>query len=171
MRHPLRSIVLFCVLALCLPAGWADAAGPDTTPAQAASGSPAGKTAGQTLYVPCYSHIYHGIKTMPIDLTITLSVRNTDPKRSITVTLVEYYDTAGKPIRSYLTAPAKLGPLMTAEYIVGQTDSKGGSGANFLVRWTADQPACPPLAEAVMIGTSSQQGISFTSRGFPIGSD
>lgn len=27
MRHPLRSIALFCVLALCLPAGWVGTVG------------------------------------------------------------------------------------------------------------------------------------------------
>jgi len=54
---------------------------------------------------------------------------------------------------------------MTVEYIVAQTDVSGGSGANFLVRWTSEAPASPLLVEAVMIGTSAQQGISFTSRG------
>lgn len=123
---------------------------------------------GQTVYVPCYSHIYHGIKTQPIDLTVTLSLRNTDPTRSIRLVSVDYYDTNGGLVRSYLKEKTTLGPMMTFEAIVAQLDRTGGSGANFLVRWEADAPVNPLLAEAVMIGTSSQQGISFSTRGVPV---
>ncbi len=123
---------------------------------------------GQTIYAPCYSHIYHGIKTRPLDLTITLSVRNTDPKHAVTVLSVDYHDTAGKLIRRYLEKTVRLEPLMTVEYIVDQTDTTGGSGANFMVRWSAEVPVNPLFVEAVMIGTSSQQGISFTSQGRPL---
>lgn len=165
MAHPFRVITLIVALASCIPAGPAAAA-----ESIASAAAPVMLT-GQTLYVPCYSQIYHGIKTRPIDLTVTLSVRNTDPKRAITVTVVDYHDTSGKLIRRYLDAPVILGPLMTVEFIVGQTDNSGGSGANFLVRWNAPQPANPPMVETVMIGTSSQQGISFTSKGRPIAGD
>jgi len=120
---------------------------------------------GQTLYVPCYSQIYHGIKTRPIDLTITLSVRNTDARRGVRLTQVDYHDTAGKLVKRHLEREMLLAPLATVEFIVAQTDATGGSGANFMVRWSADEPAAPLLVEAVMIGTSAQQGISFTSRG------
>lgn len=123
---------------------------------------------GQTVYVPCYSHIYHGIKTRGIDLTITLSVRNTDPKHAVTVSSVDYYDTTGGLVKRYLEKPLRLEPMMTVEYIVAQTDVSGGSGANFLVRWSSETPASPLLVEAVMIGTSAQQGISFTSRGVAV---
>lgn len=123
---------------------------------------------GKTLYVPCYSHVYHGIKTRSLDLTIILSVRNTDTKRAVTVTSVDYFDTSGKLVKRYLDKPQRLSPLMTLEYVVGETDSTGGSGANFVVRWDSSEPASPLLVEAVMIGTSGQQGISFTSRGVPV---
>ncbi|MFZ5425492.1 MAG: DUF3124 domain-containing protein [Thermodesulfobacteriota bacterium] len=154
MNRSLCAILLSAVLALCLPA---------------VSGAAGGLSKGQTVYVPCYSHIYHGIKTRPIDLTITLSVRNTDPERAVILTAVDYHDTAGKLVKKHLDKPLRLEPLMTVEYIVAQTDSTGGSGANFMVRWIADVPANPVLVEAVMIGTSAQQGISFTSRGGPVG--
>ena len=123
---------------------------------------------GQTVYVPCYSQIYHGIRTRPIDLTITLSVRNIDPKRAVTLAKVDFHDTSGKLVRHYLEKPARLEPLMTLEFIVGQTDNSGGSGANFVVSWAADSPANPLFVEAVMIGTTGQQGISFTSHGIPL---
>ena len=153
MIRAFRLAALLAVLALALSAG----------PLAAADLSK-----GKTLYVPCYSRIYHGIKNQPFELTITLSVRNTDPKRAVTVTSVDYFDTSGKLVKHYLDAPVVLTPLMTVEYVVNQTDSTGGSGANFLVRWNCGEPASPLLVEAVMIGSSAQQGISFTSRGVAV---
>jgi hypothetical protein len=34
-----------------------------------------------------------------------------------------------------------------------------------MVRWHSEKPVSPPIVETVMIGTRSQQGISFLSRG------
>lgn len=122
------------------------------------------KAVGQTLYVPVYSHIYHR-DTMVIDLTVTLSIRNTDPQRSIVIQSVKYYDTAGKLVRSYTETPLVLPAMATLEFVVGETDRSGGSGANFVVEWFASEPASAPIVEAVMIGTHGQQGISFLSAG------
>lgn len=115
---------------------------------------------GQLLYVPVYSHVYHQ-DGKPHLLTITLSVRNTSPETPVVVGSVQYFDTQGKPQKSYLKRPMRLGPLATGEFLVEKGDSTGGSGANFLVEWTAEEPVSPPVVEAVMIDTSSQQGISF----------
>ena len=35
---------------------------------------------GQAVYVPAYSHIYIGDREHPFYLTVTLSIRNTDPQ-------------------------------------------------------------------------------------------
>ncbi|MEF2144862.1 MAG: DUF3124 domain-containing protein [Desulfovibrionaceae bacterium] len=118
-------------------------------------------SSGQTVYVPAYSHIYHGSKARPFQLAVTLSVRNTDVKESITLTSLDFYDTQGKLLKVHLLQPEKLGPLATREVLVDERDVSGGSGANFIVRWRAEKPVNPPIVEAVMIGTQSQQGISF----------
>ena len=123
---------------------------------------------GQTLYVPCYSHIYHGVKTRPFDLTITLVVRNTDPKRPMRLTGVDYYGSDGKLLKRYLGAETVLPPLSTREFTVEQNDSSGGAGASFLVRWRSDATMNEPVVESVMIGTANSQGISFSSRGVVI---
>lgn len=120
--------------------------------------------AAQTVYVPAYSHIYHG-KGKPYLLTITLSVRNTDTDNAIVVKSVRYFDTAGKEVKSYLDRPVRLPALGTTEIVVERDDASGGSGANFLVEWFAPQPVTEPIIEAVMIDTNSQQGISFARRG------
>jgi hypothetical protein len=130
----------------------------------AAAGDTVARCRGQSLYVPVYSHIYSGDRERPFYLAVTLSLRNTDPRHSIHLSRVDYYDTDGKLLRRYLEAPVTLGPLASVRYVIGEGDKAGGSGANFIVAWHADQPVVAPVVESVMIGTYTQQGISFTSR-------
>lgn len=120
---------------------------------------------GQTLYVPAYSHIYIGNKANLYQLTVTLSIRNIDPQTPITLTGVDYYGTKGKLIKHYLDSPLVLPSLNATRYVILSRDKEGGSGANFIVKWTSKGQANPPIVESIMIGTQSQQGISFTSRG------
>jgi len=124
------------------------------------------KLRGQTIYVPVYSHIYHGDQDKnPFLLTATLSVRNTDPLLPLTVTVIDYYDSNGNRLRGYLDKSVTVGPMASTRVIVAESDKSGGSGANFIVKWEAAKPVTVPIIEAVMIGTKVQQGISFTSRG------
>lgn len=128
-------------------------------------------SAGQTLYVPIYSHIYSGVKGRPFDLAATLSIRNTNPRNPITLVSVKYYDSDGKLVEDYLKKPKQLNALVSTRYIITEDDKAGGSGANFIVVWKSDQKVNPPVIEAVMIGTHSGQGISFLSRGRVIKED
>jgi hypothetical protein len=51
---------------------------------------------GQTVYVPIYSHIYYyNSQVQVMNLSATLSVRNTDSTHPIILTAVKYYDTDG----------------------------------------------------------------------------
>lgn len=119
----------------------------------------------QDIYVPAYSHIYYGDRERSILLAVTVSIRNTDQKSALTILSVDYYDTAGRVIGRYLDSPKILAPLESVRYVVRESDTRGGSGANFIVRWKSNRPVNTPLVEAIMIGTQNQQGISFTSRG------
>ena len=123
---------------------------------------------GQTLYVPVYSHIYSGDRERPIYLAVTVSIRNTDPARPIQLTSVDYYDSEGKQIQRLMEKPITLAPMASTRYVIKETDKAGGSGANFLVQWQSQTPVNPPLTEGIMIGTASQLGISFVTRGVPI---
>ena len=120
---------------------------------------------GQTIYVPAYSHIYSGNREQPFLLTVTLSIRNIDPKHQIKITVIDYYETQGKRLKKYLDKPAILNPLESLRYIIPERDKSGGSGANFIVEWKSDKFVNPPIVESIMIGTQSKQGVSFTSRG------
>ena len=119
---------------------------------------------GQTVYVPVYSHIYaDGGK--PHLLETTLSIRNLDPARSISVKSVKYFDTNGALVKQYVSNAIGLAPLATAEFLVEKRDVRGGSGANFIVVWDAKEPVYEPMVEAVMVGFSDSRSVSFTSPG------
>ncbi len=121
---------------------------------------------GETVYVPVYSHIYHyNNQGHVINLSATLSIRNTDLKNPIIITAVRYYDTNGKLVRKYLKNPAELAPLASTDYFVETDDVSGGLGANFIVEWVSETTVSEPVVEAVMISTASTQGISLVSNG------
>ncbi len=120
---------------------------------------------GQTVYVPVYSHIYTGDQERPFNLTATLSIRNTDPGSPITVTEVNYYGSDGKLLKRYIDKPVTLGGLSSTRYVVKESDTAGGSGASFVVKWKSDGDVNTPVIESVMISARSQQGISFVSPG------
>lgn len=120
---------------------------------------------GQTLYVPVYSNVFSGPRSLPFQLAATLSLRNTDLAASLRVVSIDYYDTNGRLIRRYLDKPLTLGPLASSYVHIEEKDSAGGFGANFIVRWQADRVINAPVVECVMIGATSGQGISFVSPG------
>ncbi len=121
----------------------------------------------QSLYVPVYSHVY--IRDgEPFRLTATLSIRNTDSLNPLLVQSVRYYDSEGKLLRRYLEQPLKIAPHATTEFLVEERDTLGGAGANFVVEWASENPLTQPVVEAVMIGASGQQGISFVCPGVVI---
>lgn len=124
-----------------------------------------GLSKGQTIYVPAYSHIYSGSNERPFLLTITLSIRNIDPIYPIRITAADYYATQGTHLKHFLQKEKTLKPLESLRYVIPENDKSGGSGANFIVIWESENPVNPPIVETVMIGTQTQQGVSFTSRG------
>ncbi|MGI0484669.1 DUF3124 domain-containing protein [Pantanalinema rosaneae CENA516] len=121
---------------------------------------------GQTVYVPIYSHIYHyNSQDQVMNLSATLSVRNTDSTNPIIITAVRYYGTDGQLIRQDIERPVALKPLASTSFFVATDHTSGGSGANFLVEWVAETKVSEPVIEAVMINTSGGQGISLISSG------
>lgn len=120
---------------------------------------------GQMVYVPAYSHIYMGDREQPFLLAVTLSIRNTDPSTSMTVSRVGYFDSEGRLLREYMQHPLVIKPFSSTRIVIKESDAEGGSGASFHVRWHAEKAINQPIIESIMIGTKSQQGISFTSRG------
>lgn len=131
----------------------------------------AGLARQERYYVPVYSDIYHQSGEQLFALTATLSIRNTSMRDSLYVGRVDYYDSQGQRQRQYLGQTIVLGPLSSVEFVVENREAEGGAGANFIVDWGTTGSRLQPIIQAVMIGTTSQQGISFAVDGVAIAAD
>ena len=97
MRRLFWTSVLLAAASLCGSTGHADS---EFHPAKR-----------QTVYVPVYSNVFHGDHDRPFHLNATLSIRSTDLEDPMTIESVDYYDTDGGRVRSYLDEPRVLAPL------------------------------------------------------------
>lgn len=122
------------------------------------------KALGETIYVPAYSRIFSHPNRSDL-LAATLAVHNIDPTATLTLKSVDYHGEDGKLLRKILEAPVDLHPLQSKTVLIPINDTTGGVGANFLIVWTAEQPALSPIAEAIMTSGSGGPGPSFSSRG------
>jgi hypothetical protein len=119
-------------------------------------------------YVPVYSHIYYD-GGRPYLLETTLSIRNVDPNEPVYVSKADFYDTDGTLSKSKIDRLVKLAPLQTIEFLIERQDVSGGSGANFIVEWhAANKSTHAPLIEAVMVGRSGTNAISFVRKSEPL---
>ena len=118
-----------------------------------------------TVYVAAYSTVRLGSGKGKVDLATTLTIHNTSEKSPLILLRVDYFGTAGNLLHRYLASPIAIRPLGSVETFVPAEDTRGGTGANFVVEWAADGQITEPLIEAVMVGTIGTQGFSFTSRG------
>jgi hypothetical protein len=125
-----------------------------------------GKT--ELVYIPIYSDIYYIDSKHTFSLTATLSIRNTSFKDSIYVFAIDYYNSGGEKVRRYNESTLLVKPMESVDFVVENKDDTGGVGANFVVEWGATPEAQRPYFQGVMIGTSGQQGISFTTEGIVI---
>lgn len=116
-------------------------------------------------YLSVYSQIYSQTEHRTHDLTATISMRNLNLTDTIFINKAEYFNTEGKSIRTYFQKPIYIAPLETVEIVIDEKDQAGGTGGNFIFHWAIKPNTSEPLFEAVMISTSGQQGISFTTQG------
>jgi len=142
----------------------------------ASAQTPPGRSLGQILYLPIYSHIWHGEmdkngRPMKALVSVSVSIRNTDPAKSIRIDSAQYYDTHGKKLREYLPSPKTIGPMGTYEIFVPRSDDSGGSGANFVIVWKSDAPASLPIVEGFHANLPVGRSIAFTTVARPIPAD
>ncbi|WP_318310688.1 DUF3124 domain-containing protein [Flagellimonas crocea] len=116
-------------------------------------------------YLSVYSEIYSETEHRTHNLTSTISMRNTNLRDTIFIRKAEYFDTHGNPIRTYFDFPIHIKPMETVEIVIDEKDRSGGTGANFLFHWSIKPTSHEPYFEGVMISTSGQQGLSFTTEG------
>ena len=164
LKYHQNSLILLFILCLC--AGCSSPPATPTIPDQGVVIQDLEIAVGQTIYVPAYSKIYSTPRGQTLDLTVTLSIHNTDTDHPIIVTSVRYYNAQGSFVREYLPNPIQLPPLGTADFYVEENSAQtDGLGTNFIVEWGAEEPVYEPIVETIMIHADSTQGISFTSPG------
>jgi hypothetical protein len=124
-------------------------------------------SSGQTVYVPAYQAIAVAKKPRRLPLTTTLSIRNTDPERQITIVSVKYFAANGYLMKNLLENPQTLGPLEAASFVPEEPKEKRDEAeTSFIVIWKAvGKEVSWPIIQAVMIGAAGQQGISFVCDG------
>lgn len=119
------------------------------------------------VYVPIYSDIYNQTRDSRTLLTATLSIRNTSIRDSLFISKIDYYNTEGDLVRSYIDQSIYLRPMESIDYVIEQQDTSGGSGANFLIDWYSKRQLTP-LFQAVMVGGLGAQAFSFTTEGIEV---
>ncbi len=118
-----------------------------------------------TTYLSVYSQIYSQSEHKTHDLTATVSLRNVNTDDTIYINKAEYFNTNGSSIRTYFDQTIFIAPMETVEIVIDENDQEGGTGANFLFEWAIVPNSDEPFFEAIMISTSGQQGLSFTTQG------
>lgn len=130
-------------------------------------------TRGQTLYLPIYSHMLYGNvgrsgKPANLLLSALVSIRNTDSKRALRILSARYFDTNGRLLADRVSTPVTLPPLGTMELFVELNDATGGSGANFIIKWDAEQAINPPLVEALHANMDGGKAVIFMTQSVPV---
>lgn len=128
---------------------------------------------GQTVYLPIYSHMLYGNlgkrgTASFVQLSALVSIRNTDPSRPLRVLTARYFDTHGKLLGERVPKPVVIPPLGTLELFVELNDASGGSGANFVVKWNAEQPINPPLVESLHVNMDGGKAVVFMTQSVPL---
>ena len=159
MTDTLRRAFAALLLAACAAAAMAQEAPP--------------ASAGQTLYLPIYSDLWHGdlgSRNQPdkTALSALVSIRNTDPARPIRILSARYHDSQGKLVRDFVPKARVVPPLGAFELFIERSESEGGSGASFLIRWQADRPVNPPVVEAVHADLRNPRTVSFITVARPV---
>ncbi len=138
-----------------------------------ASGHELKRLKGQMVYVPVYSNIMirKGTKLrkkeggVQFNLSVNISIRNTDSEHPITITKADYYDTEGKLTRQRIKEPLVIRPMASTSFFIEQSDNTGGPGANYIVIWQAETLVSEPVIESVTFGASGNHSVSFVSQG------
>lgn len=123
-----------------------------------------------TIYVPAYSRVYGAAsgEHKLLQFSTTLRIDNTSATKPLVIERIEYYDTTGKLVQSYLAQPVALRPFGSVEIVIPAEDDRGGAAANFIVCWAGSGQIAEPVVEAVMIGSEDNTSYSFVSPGRPI---
>ena len=70
--------------------------------------------------------------------------------------------------KEYVETPFKLSNMAFVSFNVKRSNENGGLGANFIIKWGAEQEVYEPYIEAVMIGAQGSHGFAWRSPAYVI---
>jgi hypothetical protein len=120
---------------------------------------------GEVVYVPVYSSVYFKDSTSLYNLTATLNIRNIDRDGDLYLQEIDYYNSRGDLVKKFLSRNLKVKPLETFDLVIAESDTSGGTGASFIIKWVSKNNIQSPVVEAVMISTRQGVGLSFITNG------
>ncbi|KAB1068424.1 DUF3124 domain-containing protein [Tamlana haliotis] len=164
MKRNLLIIVLFFSLLACNEQKPMSSIHPENWSKRAIDISKKDSLESGQSYLSIYSQIYSISEKKTHNLTAMVSLRNTSTEDTIYIEKANYYDTHGKLVRTYFDHTIFLAPLETAEIIIDEVDTTGGTGSNFIFDWKIPHNCSEPLFDGVMNSTVGQQGLSFTTQ-------
>jgi len=123
----------------------------------------------ESVYVPAYSDLYYESQEKKTFFTVILSLRNISFTDTLYFTHIDYYSSHGKLLRQYIDKVMVLKPMESMEYIVEEAEKEGGTGANFVVKYSArENLKNHPFIESIMMGNLDNYRFAFTSPGVRI---
>jgi hypothetical protein len=118
----------------------------------------------ESIYVPAYSDLYYESHQRKTYFTVILSIRNISFTDTLYFTDIDYYSSHGKLLRKYIDKVLVLRPMESMEYIVEESEREGGTGANFVVNYSAKETMKnEPFIESIMMGNLDNYRFAFTS--------
>jgi hypothetical protein len=117
------------------------------------------------ILVPAFSSIRIGAGRTRVDFAVTLSIHNASEASPLVLERIDYFDTSGTLVQRYVNQPIALRPFGTVEVFIQAEDIRGGTGASFIIGWSAAGAIAEPVVETVMIGNVGTAGFSFVSQG------
>lgn len=116
-------------------------------------------------YLSVYSSVYMHSENDFKEFSSTVSIRNINKQDTIYINKIEYFNTQGKLVKSFIDNSIYIAPMETVEIVIELSDTEGGTGANFVFDWSILPGANEPLFEAVMISGVGNKGFGFVTHG------
>ena len=115
-------------------------------------------------YVPVYSHLFLS-ENKYTRLSISLSIRNSDPAKDLYIESIDYYNTEGELVKKYISQTHILKPMASIDYVVTLEDMSGGHGAKFLINVASKNKTNMPIIQAIMTNTLGNSNLCFLTEG------
>lgn len=115
---------------------------------------------GQTLYLPIATS--YVTDDYSFNVNSTIFIHNTDPDHAINIVKMDFYNTSGKLVETYLQQPMKLNPSAgTRLHVKNTLTGEEGTVAHFVIQWQADTKVVEPLVRGLLMGARGTRGYSF----------